>query len=1054
MQDNHKNTFVEDVFDDLIEEDERMGLVYPQINSYEIFIQEKISEIIERFTINFGNNSSSAKRAKGVSRRLKIKNVQIQQYPTHDPMVDAHLFKKATEDARDGLKKLYPNEARSITGKTYDVPIFIDLVEVDEEDVVVDVVLKRHFFFRVPVMIGSCFSNNEREEDYGGYFIINGTERVLVTQEAFAINKIIKYSNEEVEIHCKSGNVRYQIPIITRLLKKNGIIYWKATAKLKESIPIPILLCAILPHANAIDPFIEFKDLGDCFLQSIYYVDSGGFKWTRDDALSYIYSRLNMTVGLPKSTRIREAQLYLSHNLLIHCVKKKELLLEMIRVLLHDPVDDMNHLKNKSYYTTSILLSTLLYELITQTQYLIYNELAKIPNDEAIMRHHIIHAFDAFKDKITNGLVAAMGSGVWGASSDSREVPNGISQALDRTSHISYLNLTRRISVALKSVKMEARNVHGSYFGYLCISETSEGEDVGLTKLLSIYCITSLERLGKMELLEEPVGLVKTRVFVNGDFCGYSSLSPRGFMRDFVFKRRAGDIPFDVGISYREDEELVYIRTNEGRLIRPLFVADGGICTGDVEYLDAEEVEHAYIAMYSKDVTLEHTHVELLPSVMFGMCANTIPFANMNQGPRITYYSSMAKQGIGVSILNDRDRFTNSWQTSETIQRPLVTTNILRNTRLNYYPNGVHLICLINIWGGFNQEDSFVINRNAIQFKGLSSYAIHCYSHVIKMSNITCNQDKDKYPRIPVGDYVVDVGTKVEPGDFIINCEYRIPTKDQKGIVEAVRVAIVGKDEIEVHVKVRTMYEPMVGDKISTRHAQKGVISRIENPENMPWSQIDGCSVDIIKNPHSIPSRMTQGELAELLVGKLICLKPPPGVFYDATAFNEHATKCHDLFKEFDVDPKYRYELMYDGTTGALIPCIVEVGVIYVNILKHRVINKSYARATGPLDLITRQPTKGRSRKGGIRFGEMERDALIAAKASLALQDRIDCCDAYDIKTCPSCGRMDSRNRTRGNDECYCGTTEPQISIKTRYAFKSVLQQIQAININVSCFKE
>ena len=277
MQDNQKNTFSDYVYDDNEEEeDERRGLMYPQINSFNYFVMEKLYNIVERLVVCFGGTSSSQekKKTKHQPRFLKIKNVEIQKYPTHPPMEDAHLFPKADPLAKTGLKKLYPGEVRSISGSTYDSPVYVDLVEVDENDEVVDVILKRHLFFRLPIMVGSVFSNNEKEEDYGGYFIINGTERMIIPQETFAINKIIKYTSDEVEIHCKSNNLKYPIPIITRFCKKDNVIYWKASSKLQESIPIPILMCALLPHGNQIDPFEVFgkmfSDDGDFFMQSIY----------------------------------------------------------------------------------------------------------------------------------------------------------------------------------------------------------------------------------------------------------------------------------------------------------------------------------------------------------------------------------------------------------------------------------------------------------------------------------------------------------------------------------------------------------------------------------------------------------------------------------------------------------------------------------------------------------------------------------------------------------------------------------------------------------------
>lgn len=257
--------------------------------------------------------------------------------------------------------------------------------------------------------------------------------------------------------------------------------------------------------------------------------------------------------------------------------------------------------------------------------------------------------------------------------------------------------------------------------------------------------------------------------------------------------------------------------------------------------------------------------------------------------------------------------------------------------------------------------------------------------------------------------------------------------KGSSCVVDRVIVTKDGDDRFTVKIKLRQIRNSEIGDKFSSRHGQKGVIGHIVEQVDMPFTD-DGLSPDIIMNPHGFPSRMTVGKMIELIAGKSGILE---GHQEDGTAFSEHRV---EYFCEILKKNGYNYhgkDVLYSGITGKMIPVLIFFGPIYYQKLKHMVKDKMHARPRGKRTLLTRQPTEGRSREGGLRLGEMERDCLISYGCSNLIQERLMLSsDVYETFLCKKCGFI-------GNKTC-CGVVKP---IRIPYAFKLLIQELISMNI-------
>nr|AJQ24538.1 RNA polymerase II subunit 2 [Epichloe brachyelytri] len=543
---------------------------------------------------------------------------------------------------------------------------------------------------------------------------------------------------------------------------------------------------------------------------------------------------------------------------------------------------------------------------------------------------------------------------------------------------------------------------------------------------------------------------------------------------------------------------------------------EGLIRAGAVEYLDAEEEETSMICMTPEDLELYrlqkagvaldddigddlnrrlktrtnptthmYTHCEIHPSMILGICASIIPFPDHNQSPRNTYQSAMGKQAMGFFLTNYSRRMDTMANILYYPQKPLATTRSMEFLKFRELPAGQNAIVAIACYSGYNQEDSVIMNQSSIDRGLFRSLFFRSYSDQEKKVGLNYTEVFEKpfhqsTLRMKHGTYdkldedgIVAPGVRVSGEDIIIGKTAPIDQENQdlgtrttvhqrrdistplrsteNGIIDSVILTVNADNVKYVKVRVRTTKVPQIGDKFASRHGQKGTIGVTYRQEDMPFTR-EGVTPDIIINPHAIPSRMTIAHLIECLLSKVSTLEGMEG---DATPFTDVTVdSVSELLRKHGYQSR-GFEIMYNGHTGKKLRAQVFFGPTYYQRLRHMVDDKIHARARGPVQIMTRQPVEGRARDGGLRFGEMERDCMIAHGAAAFLKERLfEVSDAFRVHVCEICGLMTPiANLSKQSFECRpCKNKTKIAQIHIPYAAKLLFQELQSMNIAARMF--
>ena len=660
---------------------------------------------------------------------------------------------------------------------------------------------------------------------------------------------------------------------------------------------------------------------------------------------------------------------------------------------------------------------------------------------------------------IENGIKRALSTGDFGIKNvNTNKV--GVAQVLNRLTYVSSLSHLRRINTPIdKSGKLiPPRKLHNTTWGFLCVAESPEGASVGVVKNISymshITIPSHADSLHKqVEPYIQPLDTIANcgelvdavKVFVNGAWVGISR-NPVELYNAFKDKKSKGIINIYTSVVFDIRNKEIRICNDSGRIMRPVLrvknnrtfittdvlrkldrreitwddlVTDCRIDDAILEYIDPEEQNFSMIAMKRTDLknglnlssqfNYNYTHCEIHPSTIFGILASCIPFPEHNQSPRNTYQCAMGKQAMGMYVTNFYNRMDKTAYVLSNPMRPLVDTRIMRMIKLDEIPSGAPVIVAIMSYTGYNQEDSILVNKGAID-RGLFSATIyHTEKDEDKKINgdeeIRCRPDSTKTKGMKFGNYsklnskgVIPENSVIENRDIIMGKvmpikENRndhtkvIKYEDASKMHRTTEDCYVDKNYTERNgdgyvickVRIRTFRKPVIGDKLSSRHGQKGTIGNIIPEMDMPFTK-SGQRPDIIINPHAIPSRMTIAQLKETLLGKILL---ELGLFGDGTSFGEL-----DVYTIRNELLKLGYEnngneVLYNGLSGEQIESDIFIGPAFYQRLKHMVNDKQHSRSIGPMVNLTRQPAEGRSRDGGLRFGEMEKDCLHACPISL-----------------------------------------------------------------------
>lgn len=704
------------------------------------------------------------------------------------------------------------------------------------------------------------------------------------------------------------------------------------------------------------------------------------------------------------------------------------------------------------------------------------------------------------KQALATGNFTVQGLGTNGSASMSNATKMGVSQVLLRLSYSATLSHLRRIQTPVeKSGKLLApRKLHGSSWGFVCPVETPEGHSVGIVKSMSMLTSVTQHTPSAVVigLLQNMAGLdwvdsiarqyTGTMVLVNGVIVAYTH-QPHSVAAALRAAKHTSFIHPHTAISWNVLRRSIAVETDGGRFVRPLFrVKDGKLAPPPVapatwndwvrdcvEYVDPSETEVIRVAMTPAEIGAVHTHCEIHPTLVLGHMASSIPFSDHNQSPRNTYQSAMGKQAVGIFARNYANRLDKNGYILCSPMRPLVETRMMNVLRTHEMPSGDMIMVAIGIYGGYNQEDSVILNRSAVD-RGLFRTLYYTMYKDEEHRNVASGkEEKFIKPRrentrgFKASSYdgisetgVPIMNAQIRENDIVIGkvtslrgdasaYQYRDSSTTHKNS-ESCRVDGVWQDKNSdgyPFVKVRVVSErvPEVGDKFSSRHGQKGTCGILLNEEDMPYTA-SGTRPDLIMNPHAVPSRMTIAQLMETMYGKICCEK---GTLGDGTPFSHlRSETLREQLLELGMHP-YGNEVLYNGQTGEMMEAEIFMGPTFYQRLKHMVSDKCHSRARGPIVSLTRQPCEGRSRDGGLRVGEMERDCMLSHGAALFTKERLmDVSDPFRTGFCKSCGTLAVVNCDENIYHCGTCGVQTQFEMKTiPYAVKLWAQELEAMHI-------
>jgi DNA-directed RNA polymerase II subunit RPB2 len=907
--------------------------------------------------------------------------------------------------------------------------------------------------------------------------------------------------------------------------------------RFREDIPLMVMFRALGLEADEdIARLIVNDDESLVEMLAASFKECSDIKvYTREDAIEYLTHHLQYgTTNDDKKAYVRsilESE-YLPHvkfggdtsSLETQEARKCILTSWMVRRLLLTEkgmisIDDRDAYPNKRIVTTGSLLTHLFRQLFQKVCKDIRSKFVHEVNNDSWKKGEFPRPLEVLnvnnlykilkvstiegklKQALATGNFTVQGLGTSGSTSLSNATKVGVSQVLNRLSYSATISHLRRIQTPVeKSGKLLApRKLHGTSWGYVCPVETPEGHSVGIVKSMSMLTAVSqhtpstvvldvLQDLGRKVIWIEKVSTrySGTSIVVNGVIVAYTN-DPVFVHKELRNAKRTFRLHPHTGVAWNVLQNSINIESDGGRFVRPLFRVENGKLVDPpkdpkdwndwiktcIEYIDPSETETIRVAMTPGEITERHTHCEIHPSLVLGHMAGSIPLSDHNQSPRNTYQSAMGKQAMGIFARNYSKRLDKNGYILCTPMRPFVETRTMNILKTHEMPSGDNIIVAIGIYGGYNQEDSVILNRSAVD-RGLFRTLYYTIYKDEEHRNVASGkEEKFTRPRrentrgFKTSSYhaiqdngVPMLNSEIKENDVIIGkvtsikadpngYQYRDSSTTHKNS-ETCRVDGVWQDKNSdgyPFIKTRVVSErvPEIGDKFSSRHGQKGTCGMLLNEEDMPFSA-SGLRPDLIMNPHAVPSRMTIAQLMECMFGKICSMK---GSLGDGTPYSHLSVdELRRQLSELGLHP-YGNELLYNGQTGEMINAEIFMGPTFYQRLKHMVIDKKHSRARGPIVSLTRQPCEGRSRDGGLRVGEMERDCMLSHGAASFTKERLmDVSDPFTTGYCKSCGTLAVMNPKENIYHCgSCGSRTDFEEKTIPYAVKLWSQELEAMHI-------
>jgi DNA-directed RNA polymerase subunit B len=1059
------------------------SLVESNIKSFNDFIENRMQKIVTELSDSLSNEDFEIKLGK-----IRVGKPNIVE--------------------SDGSSRLITPAESRIRNLTYSAPIWIEMTinyagQVETEEVQLG---------RIPIMIKSkaCNLNGMNEEDLiknyidpkdqGGYFLINGNERIMIMAEDLASNQTFiefQKTRKRLMLRLFSQRGAYKIPI--SIVESSEGILDVSFSRFKD-IPAIVLLKSLglssdaeiakligRQNDNLIVNFYEFSNIGSVNEALMWIAEKSSLQGTNKEMLDRVKQRIDSYflphIGLDKESRVEKAKTLCKFIKQFYVAKEHP----------EDSMTDKDHYANKRILLSGDLLSSLFRVNMNILLREVQHSLQKTVKRRKFYSIKTIAKSTLF----THRIESAIATGAWIGER------SGVTQNMDKNNSFAVLSQLQRVTSTLpgEQENFAARTVHPTHYGRFCPIETPEGTEIGLRKNLALLARISIrinEDPKKILSILEDIGLApegeKSDVFYNGRFIGIAK-NAEDFVNNVKENRRKGNLPIEMSVKYEKFLDTIFLNSEEGRVIRPLIILDKGVSRlkeehlelikngsltwedlikeGVIEYLDASEEDDCYLTLDEESITEEHTHLEIDKIDCLGVSVSLIPFANHNPPARMVKGGSRAyRQGLGIYAGNFPVRIDTDVSLLHYPQKPLVRSFVYDT--LDVHPVGQNVVLAVLPYEGYNLEDAIVLNRGSVdrgfgrssKFRPYTSVELN-YAGGLK-DKITI-PDKDVssyrteesyrfleddgivYPEAELNEGEVVIG-KVSPPKFLSEArEISIQTKkenssavrqEEKGIVDAVFITQDKEGNKIVQVRTRELRIPEIGDKFSVPHGQKGVVGFIAPEMDIPFTS-GGIRPDILFNPHGIPSRMTVGYLMDILAGKVAALS---GNIIDASPFSgEDIDTLENNLRKLGFRENGK-EVMYNGITGKRMPVKIFIGSMFYLKLKYMVSDKMHSRASGKIALLTRQPIEGRSRGGALRLGEMEQEALVGHGASLLLKERYDS-DKVVINICSRCGSLvidDQIHNKKVCSLCHSNQVEP---VEVSYAFKLLIEELQSLHL-------
>ncbi|KAH8905399.1 beta and beta-prime subunits of DNA dependent RNA-polymerase [Coniochaeta sp. PMI_546] len=970
---------------------------------------------------------------------------------------------------------------------------------------------------QLPIMVKSnrCHLQNnspallvkrkEESEELGGYFIVNGIEKIirllLVNRRNFPLainrpsftNRGPSYTPYGIILRSVRPDETSQTNVL-HYLDDGNVTFRFSWRKNEYLVPVMMILKALV-ETNDREIFEGLvgppnsKGIENTFLTDRVELLLRTYKvyglYSKTQTRAYLGEKFRIVMGVPDTMSNYDVGTeFLRKIVLVHlgCVNvteeqdtdKFKMLLFMMRKLYALAAGDCAVDNPDAVQNQEILLGGFLYAQILKERMddlLSYNLKEALRDyffrnnattfiSEQFKKDFPIKIFRRMNENLGNTLEYFLSTGnLVSASGLDLQQTSGftvVAEKLNFLRFISHFRAVHRGSFFAQLKTTTVRKLLPESWGFLCPVHTPDGSPCGLLNHLAHKCkimtepvdATQIPRLA-VELGAVDISSAATDesvvVMLDGKIIGWCTpAESQRLAETFRHWKVQGDqgvpkeleiglVPPSNGGSYPG----IYMSSSASRMVRPVKY----LPTSTEDYVGPLEQPYMSIACTEPEVVPgESSHVEFDPTHILSILANMTPFSDFNQSPRNMYQCQMGKQTMGTPATALRHRTDNKMYRLQTGQTPIVRSPLHNAYGFDNFPNGMNAVVAVISYTGYDMDDAMIINKSAHE-RGFGWGTIYKTKKISLKDDARTKATKNVQkmfgfaPGAPIkasaratldDDGLPYVGTMIREGDILcawhtVSADYSGQLINRDGITHFEKykeaedcfvdeVRVIGSEngnEVAqtISIKLRIPRQPIIGDKFSSRHGQKGVCSQKWPAIDMPFSE-SGIQPDVIINPHAFPSRMTIGMFVESLAGKAGALH---GLAQDSTPFRfDEENTAGDYFGHQLMKAGYNYhgnEPMYSGITGEEFNCDIYIGVVYYQRLRHMVNDKYQVRTTGPVVPTTGQPIKGRKKGGGIRVGEMERDALLAHGTAFLLQDRLLNCSDYSRSwICRSCG--------------------------------------------------